>query len=76
MSKSTAELALEAICQRAHSLLEEYDSHPLKRYETELVKIDEQLAIIVAKLSGEYIEKGKERTSLAGMLMRIKSWGS
>ena len=70
-----AQSALESLSKRAQFLLNEYDSHPLKKYQAELLKIDEQLAIIAAKLSGEYIEK-KGRTSFAGMLMRIKTWGS
>ena len=73
---SAARSALESVSQRAKFLLNEYDSHPLTKFETELIKIDEQLAIIAATLSGNYVDKGKGRPSLGGMLMRIKTWGS
>ena len=73
---ATAQSALKSVSQRAKFLLDEYDSHPLTKFETELIEIDEQLAIIAAKLSGDYVEKGKGRPSFAGMWMSIKTWGS
>ena len=71
---TTARSALESVCQRAKFLLDEYADERLTEFETELVKIDERLAMIVGKLSGDYVEKGR-RLSLGGMLMRIKIFG-
>ena len=73
---TAAQSALKSVSQRAHFLLNEYDSQLLTKFESELIKVDEQLAIIAARLSGDYVAKGKGRPSLAGMLMRIKTWGS
>jgi hypothetical protein len=73
---TAAQSALKSVSQRAQFLLDEYDSQLLTEFESELVKVDEQLAIIAAKLSGDYVEQGKGRPSLAGMLMRLKTWGS
>ena len=71
-----AQSALKSVCERAQFLLDEYDSHPLGKFETELIKIDEQLAVIAAKLSGDYVDQGRGKMSLGRMLMRIKTWGS
>jgi len=73
---TTAQQALKLVSQRAQFLLDEYDSHLLTKFERELIKIDERLAIIAAKLSGDYVEKRKGRPSLGAMLMRMKTWGS
>ena len=71
-----AQSALKSVSDRARFLLDEYDSHPLAKFEAELIKIDEQLAIIAAKLSGDGVASGRGRTSLGRMLMKIKTWGS
>jgi hypothetical protein len=73
---TAAQSAWKSVSQRAQFLLNEYDSQLLTKFESELVKVDEQLVIIAAKLSGDHVEKGKGRRSFAGMLMRIKTWGS
>ena len=72
---TTAQSALKSISKRARFLLDEYDSHLLTEFETELVKIGDQLAIVAAKLSGDYVEKGKGRPSSAGMLVWIRTLG-
>ena len=73
---SAARSALESVSQRAKFLLDEYDSQILTESETELIKMDEQPAIVGAKLSGDYVQDREGRPSLAGMLIKIKTWGS
>jgi hypothetical protein len=71
---NAAELALKAISDRARFLLDTYAPEKLAEHERDVIKIDEQLAIVVAKLAGEYDKKRKP--SLGGLLMSIKTWGS
>ena len=73
---SAARSALESVSRRAKFLLAKYDSHKLAESETELVRIDKQLAIVEAKLSGDAVQERQGRPSVAGMLMKIKTWGS
>ena len=61
-------MALEALCQRANSLLDKYDDAKLTEFEGEIVKLDKQLAIIVARLSGACIQKAKGRPRCQGCL--------
>ena len=73
---SAAESAIKSISPESPvSLARVATVRNFAAFETELIRIDEKLCGFAAKLSGDYSQKEKGRSSLAGMLMKTETWG-